>query len=138
MQLVDKISTLAVFFFRLALNLKKIVTVFSEKEMIINTTVWLDMCFSYGSGDFCGSRVNFGDTIPASSFMRQTEGPTFYVNQGLNWMRDMALPCRDVKEWICCLPHGSHQYFLIACLLGRHCSSKKTKFIVDNVIEPNI
>ena len=85
--------------------LKKIITVFSEKEMIIGTTIWLDMCFSYGSGDCCGSGVNFGDTIPASSFMRQTEGPTFYVNQGLSGMRDMVPPCRDVKEWICCLPH---------------------------------
>ena len=62
-------------------------------------------CFSDDSGDCCGSRVNFGDTIPASSFMRQAAGPTFYVNQGLSGMRDISPPCRNVKSCICCLPH---------------------------------
>ena len=63
--------------FRLSLKLKKIITVFSEKEMIIGTTVWLDMCFSYGSGDCCGSGVNIDDAIPASSFMRQQKVQLF-------------------------------------------------------------
>ena len=49
------------------------------------------------SGDCCGSRVNFGDTlIPASSFMRQAAGPTFYVKQGLSGRRDVAPPSRVI------------------------------------------
>ena len=59
-------------------------------EIIFNT------CFSDDSGDCCGSRVNFGDTIPASSFMQQAAGPTFYVKQGLSGRRDVAPPSRVI------------------------------------------
>ena len=40
--------------------------------------------------------MNFGDTIPASSFMRQAAGPTFYVKQGLSGRRDVAPPSRVI------------------------------------------
>ena len=59
-------------------------------QMIFNA------CFSDDSGDCCGSQVNFGDTIPASSFMRQAAGPTFYVKQGLSGRRDVAPPSRVI------------------------------------------
>ena len=53
-------------------------------------------CFADDSGDCCGSKVNFGHTIPASSFMRQAAGPTFYVKQGLSGRRDVAPPSRVI------------------------------------------
>ena len=53
-------------------------------------------CFADDSGDCCGSKVNFGDTMPASSFMRQAAGPTFYVKQGLSGRRDVAPPSRVI------------------------------------------
>ena len=52
--------------------------------------------FTDDFGDCCGSRVNFGDTIPASSFSRQAAGPTFYVKQGLSGRRDVAPPSRVI------------------------------------------
>ena len=60
------------------------------------TGIIFNTCFSDDSGDCCGSRVNFGDTIPASSFMRQAAGPTFYVKQGLSGRRDVAPPSRVI------------------------------------------
>ena len=53
-------------------------------------------CFSDDSGECCRSQVNFGDTVPASSFMRQAAGPTFYVKQGLSGRRDVAPPSRVI------------------------------------------
>ena len=40
--------------------------------------------------------MTFGDTIPASSFMRQAAGPTFYVKQGLSGRRDVVPPSRVI------------------------------------------
>ena len=48
------------------------------------------------SDSCCGSHVTFGDTIPASSFMRQAAGPTFYVKQGLSGRRDVVPPSRVI------------------------------------------
>jgi hypothetical protein len=46
--------------------------------------------------DCCGNRVDFGDTIPASSFQRQAAGPAFYVRQGLSGRVDVAPPSRVI------------------------------------------
>ena len=66
---------------------------FSDHSCQETKIFWL---FSDDSGDCCGSRVNNGDTIPASSFMRQGAGPTFYVKQGLSGRRDVAPPSRVI------------------------------------------
>ena len=52
-------------------------------------------CFTDDSEDCCGTAVILSDDpIPASSFMRQAAGPTFYVKQGLR--RDVAPPSRVI------------------------------------------
>ena len=59
-----------------------------------NSKTFFCIFFSDDSEDCCGTAVNLSDSIPASSFMRQAAGSTFYVKQGLR--RDVAPPSRVI------------------------------------------
>ena len=49
--------------------------------------------------------MTLSDSIPASSFMRQAAGPTFYVKQGLR--RDVAPPSRVIDFHISSIVNDS-------------------------------
>ena len=76
----------------------------------------------------CGSHVTFGDTIPASSFMRQAAGPTFYVKQGLSGRRDVTPPSRVIDFHVASIVNDSLYVELEWTAPGNNYDQGKGKF----------